>query len=412
MAGTLERQQDARAAEPQRAELAEPEHSRVADPQGAELAEPERAQVAETEGSDGSSQLELSGLLDLDWQKALVIMLTILVGVALTWVFWQVITPILHTLILFLLAAVVAFALSGPVDALSSKRGDRVYATLLVYIVVGSLAVGGIVLLAGPFVSEANDLAGALPLYANEFRARMPEVQLMLGQFGISTDVNRLEVQATSALEQAATNVLSNLAGILADAGAKVVDVLLTLVISVYLLVDGPHFAERGMALIPTRHQAKAVFFQENLVRVLGGYIRGQLILALIVGVATWLGMAALQLPYAVVLGVLAGLFQLVPMFGPVLSAVPAVMMALVMPFPTVVWVLVFFTVLQQVVNNVLSPRISGRAVGLHPLAAMFALLAGFQLAGVLGGLFAVPLAGVLWVMLGAAYRDAPRRKE
>jgi predicted PurR-regulated permease PerM len=70
------------------------------------------------------------------------------------------------------------------------------------------------------------------------------------------------------------------------------------------------------------------------------------------------------------------------------------------------VWVILFFVVIQQVENNVLAPRISGHAVGLHPLGAMFALLAGFQLAGLLGGLFAVPLAGVLWVLLGAAYRN------
>jgi predicted PurR-regulated permease PerM len=71
---------------------------------------------------------------------------------------------------------------------------------------------------------------------------------------------------------------------------------------------------------------------------------------------------------------------------------------ALFMPFPTVIWVVLFFLVVQQVENNVLAPRISGHAVALHPLGAMFALLAGFQLAGLLGGLLAVPLAGVLWV--------------
>ena len=116
--------------------------------------------------------------------------------------------------------------------------------------------------------------------------------------------------------------------------------------------------------------------------------------------------MALLGLPYALVLGVLAGLFELVPMFGPILSVIPAVLVALFMPFPTVIWVVLYFVGIQQLENNVLAPRISGHAVGLHPLGAMFALLVGFQLAGLLGGLFAVPLAGVLWVLLGAAYRN------
>jgi predicted PurR-regulated permease PerM len=123
--------------------------------------------------------------------------------------------------------------------------------------------------------------------------------------------------------------------------------------------------------------------------------------------VAAGIGMGLLGLPYAVVLGVLAGLFELVPMFGPILSVIPAVIVALFMPFPTVVWVLLFFLAVQQIENNILVPRISGHAVGLHPLGAMFALLAGFQMAGLLGGLFTVPLAGVLWVLLSAAYRNA-----
>jgi predicted PurR-regulated permease PerM len=93
-------------------------------------------------------------------------------------------------------------------------------------------------------------------------------------------------------------------------------------------------------------------------------------------------------------------------MFGPILSAVPAVLVALFLPFPTVLWVLGFFFALQQIESNVLGPRITGHAVGLHPLGALFALLAGLQLAGPLGALFAVPVAGILWVLVGAAYRN------
>jgi predicted PurR-regulated permease PerM len=106
-----------------------------------------------------------------------------------------------------------------------------------------------------------------------------------------------------------------------------------------------------------------------------------------------------------VALGVLAGLLELVPVFGPVLLAIPALLVAVFIS--AALWVLLLFVVIQQVDNNVLAPRISSDAVGLHPLTVMFALLAGFQLAGVLGGLFAVPLGGLLRVLIDAAYRDA-----
>ncbi len=375
--------------------------------------EPAQAQTAATD--EPTIALPRRGLLDHDWQKALVILLTLLATVAVLWVAWQIVSPILHTIVLFALAAVLAFALSGPVDMLTPRVGNRVVAILVTYLLVGIVVVGGLILLAGPFVSQATDLAAALPRYANDLQARAPEVQTTLGQYGIQTDLDQLKGQAASAIQQGGTDVLKNLVGTLAEVGAMILDVVLALVISLYLLIDGPRFRARSLAAIPPQHRAKALFLQDNVSRVLGGYLRGQLTLALIIGVLAGVGTALLGLPYAIVLGVLAGLFELVPMFGPILSVVPAVLVALFMPFPTVVWVLLFFLVIQQVENNVLAPRISGHAVGLHPLGAMFALLAGFQMAGLLGGLFAVPLAGVLWVLLGAAYRNVvvestPRR--
>ena len=364
---------------------------------------------------DARLPLPTRGLLDRDWQKALIILLTLLASVALVWVIWQIVSPILHTLVLFALAAVLAFALSGPVDILSHRLHNRLVAIMITYLVVGIGVVGGLTLIAGPFVRQATDLAAALPQYASDLQARAPEVQTTLGQYGFQTDIDQLKAQAAAAIEQGGSDVLKNLVGTLAEVGGMILDIVLALVISLYLLVDGPRFRERSRAIIPARYHAKTLFLQDNVSRVLGGYLRGQLTLALIIGVLAGVGMALLRLPYAVVLGVLAGLFELVPMFGPILSVVPAVLVALFMPFPTVVWVVLFFLAIQQLENNVLAPRISGHAVGLHPLGAMFALLAGFQLAGLLGGLFAVPLAGVLWVLLGAAYRNVveearPRR--
>ncbi|HEY0584078.1 MAG TPA: AI-2E family transporter [Chloroflexota bacterium] len=354
------------------------------------------------------SALPRRGLLDRDWQKALVVLLTLLAGVAVLWVVWQVLSPILHTLVLFALAAVLAFALSGPVAMLTVRfHGHRLPAILGVYLLVGVVTVGGLVLLAGPFVRQASDLANALPGYATDLQARVPEVQSTLGQYGVQADLEQLKAKALAAVEQGGSDVLQHLVGTLAELGAMLLDVVLALVISLYLLVDGPTLRTRVLAVVPTQHRSKVLFLQDNVSRVLGGYLRAQLALGLIVGVATGIGMAALGLPYAIVLGVLAGLFELVPMFGPILSAVPAVMVALFLPFPTVIWVLLFFLVVQQVENNVLAPRLSGHAVGLHPLGAMFALLAGFQLAGLLGGLFAVPVMGVLWVLVTAGYRNA-----
>jgi predicted PurR-regulated permease PerM len=109
-------------------------------------------------------------------------------------------------------------------------------------------------------------------------------------------------------------------------------------------------------------------------------------------------------MPYALVLGVLAGVFEMVPMLGPILSALPALAVALFQPWPMVLAVLAFFLLVQQFEAHVLAPRITGHAVGLHPLGAIFALLAGLELGGPVGAVFAVPLAGFLWVVATTLY--------
>jgi predicted PurR-regulated permease PerM len=347
------------------------------------------------------------GLLDRDWRKALVVLLTILAALALVWVAVQVIQPILRTLLLFGLSGVLAFVLAAPVAALAGRLRSRLAAIVTVYLLFGATLVGGLILLAGPFVGQASALLGDLPRYAGELEARSPELEGALGQYGVDANLADLKARAIVAIQEGGTEVLGHLVGTLAEVGGLLVDTLLALVISFYLLLDGPTMRRRALALIPAEHRDKALYLEEHAGRVLGGYLRGQLVMALSLGIAAGLGCWLLGLPYALVLGVLAGLFMLVPMFGPILSAVPAVLVAVFLPFPTVLWVLLFFFAIQQVESNVLGPRITGHAVGLHPLGAMFALLAGLQLAGLLGALFAVPTAGILWVLVGAGYRNA-----
>ncbi|MBX6378177.1 MAG: AI-2E family transporter, partial [Clostridia bacterium] len=131
--------------------------------------------------------------------------------------------------------------------------------------------------------------------------------------------------------------------------------------------------------------------------RVFGRYVRGQLLLALIIGSIASVGLTLLGVPYALVLGAIAGFLELLPVFGAVLGALPAIIVAAFQPLPLVFYVLAFFVVLQQLEGNVLAPRITGQAVGLHPLAALLVLVAAFEVAGLVGAMVAVPLVGGLY---------------
>jgi len=116
-------------------------------------------------------------------------------------------------------------------------------------------------------------------------------------------------------------------------------------------------------------------------------------------------GSSLLGVHYPILIGILAFFFELIPMVGPILASLPAVMISLTQPFPLVVYVIVFFIVMQLLENNVLAPRITGGAVGLHPVAALLAIVIGADLGGVVGALFAVPVAGVASVLIAAVWK-------
>ena len=146
--------------------------------------------------------------------------------------------------------------------------------------------------------------------------------------------------------------------------------------------------------------------------RVFGQWVRGQLILGVTVGVFTFIGLTILSMTvdpvfgrYAILLSVTAGIMELVPIIGPIIAAVPAVLLAATAGLESVVAALVLYTLVQQVENNFLVPKIQGDAVELHPAAIIFAIVVGGALAGLLGAILALPIAAALRDILRYLFR-------
>lgn len=342
----------------------------------------------------------------IDWRRVLVVELAILAGCALAVVAWLVVAQVLHTVLLLLMAAVVAFAVGPLVAAVEARLGRRGPAAVVVYLGLAVVVIGGLALLSSPFIEQSTRLLDDLPRLADAAKEQAPVIDARLHGLGIPLSVLDVQTRAAGLLVDSGSAVLGGSLALLAGLANLLVGMLLVLVISLYLVLDGPRLRTVFLRLIPAERRAHALFVEETVVRVAGGYLRGQLLMAVSVGVLAGGGAALFGLRYPIVIGVIAGVLELVPMFGPVLGAVPAVVIALVFePFPTVLWVILYFFAMQQVESNFLGPRITGHAVGLHPLAALLALVAGFEVAGVLGGLFVVPVVGVAWVLAGAVYR-------
>ncbi len=159
-----------------------------------------------------------------------------------------------------------------------------------------------------------------------------------------------------------------------------------------FLLYDRGRLAERFWALVPPGWRQDVRYLLRIADDVLGGYLRGQLLLGGIVGTATALGLRWIGLDAALLLGVVAGIFELLPVVGPILGAIPPLLLALVTDPSKVLWVLVLAAGIQQLENNLLVPRIIGETVRLHPVVVMVALAVAGQVFGLVGALLAVPL--------------------
>lgn len=178
-------------------------------------------------------------------------------------------------------------------------------------------------------------------------------------------------------------------------------------IIAFYLLVDLPHIRRVFRSLVPERARGDSMVLTRRLSVAIGGYFRGQLAVALVVGTMASIGMLIIDLPFWLIVGMIAGLFNMIPLIGPWVGAVPGIVIA----FTTgggmgqAIAVAVVMAIVQQIDNHFISPIVMQRAVKLHPAVVMLALLAGGTLAGFLGLLLAVPATATLKIVLGHVWR-------
>ncbi len=348
--------------------------------------------------------------MDRNWQKIRDILISIICIGIILWASWTILGQFLDAVVLLLLAMAVAFLLTPLVNVLN-RYIPRVLATLITYVLV-LVALGALgYAIVFSLIQQVLTFQTTVVNFFNALPQQFSNVQQVLVQNGIPqsniTDaLNQIRGQATSFATALATNVL-NIALIVTNA---FIDVLLVVVISFYLTLDGKRIRDSIMSIVPKGGKQTAELFEDALNRVVGNYIRGQLTLAAIIGVLAGGGCAFLGLrSYALIIGVLAFLFETIPMVGPALASIPAILLSLLLPgpFPRTFWIVIYFVAIQMIESNILGPRIVGHAVGLHPVASILALIVGAQLFGAFGALLATPIVAAAWVVIASLYRSA-----
>jgi predicted PurR-regulated permease PerM len=280
----------------------------------------------------------------------------------------------------------------------------RVLAILIVYLVV-LIAFGFFVyLIVNTSVVQVGLLAKEVRfLLTPANNAQLTPLESLLRTFGISQE------QIASARQQIVTQ-LGGFAGSVLPLLTRFLDFLLDIVVvavvSVYLLIDGSRVTNWLRNNMPVQQRGRVHFLLETLERIVGGYIRGQLLLSTMVGLLVGIGMALFHVPYAVLLGVLAFILEFVPVLGTIVSGAICVLIALTQGWLIALGVLIYFVGVHVLEGDVIGPRIMGKAVGLHPVISLAALIAGAELFGIIGALFASLVAGILQALIVAIWSE------
>ena len=321
----------------------------------------------------------------------------------------------------FVLALVLAY-IQHPMVARMEKRGiSRLAATAL--LALPAIAVLGVVLFVGiPALSaQIAELIQATPQFLQTATTRLEQWQAQLQ----SRDLPWLDEQALvdqlrsvqpeavmawmqqrqAAIAQGAWNGLLGVGKGLGAVLSLLSYVFLTPIITFYLLRDWRNIQTRFAELVPAPYRDRVVGFASEYDRLLARYLRGQVLAAAIVGVLTWIGFWIAGFPYALLLGAVAGVFNIIPYMGLVASLIPALVIALfsASPLLALLKIAAVFAVVQVLDSSVIGPRVVGEAVGLHPVWVLLALAVCGFFFGFVGLLIAVPLAVLVKLLLGYA---------
>jgi len=333
---------------------------------------------------------------------------TVLALIILAWFLVWLVTQVTEVLVLLLVSAILASGLAPLVRLLQRwripggmrfSRGVAIFALYLalfgVFLLILSIILIPAVNETGKFVQQLPQLLTRLRPLLSQLHARQPWIPDLAGILDrLPTMVGNLSRFGP----QAANVAFRFLGGLTA--------VITVLVFTFYMLLEGAEIKRGVIALFPPAERSRVGTVLDRIGTKFGGWLRAQLLLSLSVAVPVTVGLSLLRMPYPFLLGIIAGIGELIPMVGPTLGAAVAFLVALSQQPWQLIGVIVFYVVVLNVEPHVLVPRIMSQVVGMSPILTLTALLTGIRLLGILGGLLAVPVAAALQVVVAEVVRE------
>jgi len=295
------------------------------------------------------------------------------------------------------IAAFFAVSLKPVVDVVEQRLiHRRTVATLFTFVVVFAALAGLLAAFAIPLAREAVQFAGQFPQFVEDARGgRGP-----IGQLLVRTDALQYVQQHQAEISSFVKGLTTPAAGALRGVSSGITGALTTFVLAYLMVLEAPRAVEGGLALVPEGRQERIRRVATDCAQSITGYLSGNLLISVICGVLTYAALRIAGVPFAGLLSLFVAITDLIPMIGATIGAVVAGGAAFVHSVPAGIGIVVFFIVYQQFENHVLQPLVLAKTVDLSPLTVLVAILVAGEIAGILGALLAIPVTGMIQVIV------------
>lgn len=308
------------------------------------------------------------------------------------------------TTVTFIVAIVISYILNPFVKFFERKKIKRLYSIIIVYLIIVLSIVVLILVIFPSTIGQVKNLFKILPDVVKNFISYTENLRdnLFTNFPTVNSWIDGINVQLLKVTNTVASSVLTWITNMIFGVKtiiAFIIQLILIPVITFYLLLEKDKILDSIGNYTPKRYKSFLANLWQEVDSALSMFVRGRIIMAIFVGVATMLYLAAFRIEFALIIGIVTCVADIIPYIGPFLGFVPAVLLALVKDPITAVWVGVLFCLVQWVENNIIGPKILGDSTGMHPLIVLILLITGGGMFGVVGMIFSVPIVAALAIV-------------
>lgn len=292
----------------------------------------------------------------------------------------------------FAISMIIAYLFNPLIIMFQNKGIKRTYSVILLFFILFFFILIFCIVFMPRIIKEIYVLVENIPTYSMQISKTLIDLEIKLLNSNMPNSIKQIIYNNITIAENIIVSFLQKSIDMIINAISNSLEIALIPVITFYLLTDSKYFIDQAKLLIPKNRREKILKLLKDIDSVVGKFIRGQIIVCIFIALFTSITLILLNVKYAVVLGIFAGLTNVIPYFGPIIAAIPIILFAFIDSINKAIYVTIAFIVIQQLEGDIITPKIIGESVGIHPVYVILSIVIGAKTLGIIGMLLALPV--------------------